>query len=136
MESPTPPLGQSCVRVIVVDDDHGIRTLLELTMSLDDRFQLVGSAATAHELHGLLEIHGPSSVDVVLLDVTLPDSDGIDLLALLRERHPGLRLALFTGWSDEATQDRAHAAGADAIFPKDGNAQGLLDGIAELASAR
>lgn len=123
------------IRLIVVDDDEGIRTLLEVTVSLDDRFAFLGSAGNAADamtlLRGLADDMRP---DVVLLDVTLPDRDGIELVSDVHAASPGSKVALFTGWSDAHTLARADAAGADAVFGKDGDPRGLLNGLADLAS--
>jgi DNA-binding NarL/FixJ family response regulator len=124
------------IRLVVVDDDEGIRTLLEVTISLDSRFTLVGSAGNAADalelLGGLAEDERP---DVVLLDVTLPDRDGIELVAGVHEVAPDTKVALFTGWSDDETMARAEAAGATAVFGKDGDPRGLLDRLAGLFTA-
>jgi DNA-binding NarL/FixJ family response regulator len=118
------------IRLLVVDDDAGIRTLLEVSVRLDERFELVGSAATGADC--LDRLRGSEHVDVVLLDVTLPDVDGIDLLGQVHELAADARIALFTGWSDPETLERAREAGADAVFAKDGEPRRLLDGIAAL----
>lgn len=124
------------IRLLVVDDDEGIRTLLEVTISLDDRFFLVGSAGNGEDalamLRGLTDDARP---DVVLLDVTLPDRDGIELVSDVHEASPGSKVALFTGWSDAETLARAEAAGADAVFGKDGDPRGLLNGLAGLVAS-
>jgi DNA-binding NarL/FixJ family response regulator len=123
-------------RLLIVDDDLGIRTLLEVSISLDPRFVLCGMASSAEEALGMLRTgccsSGSGCPDVVLLDVTLPDRDGIELVGEVREVRPDTRVALFTGWSDEATATRAREAGAVAVFPKDGEPQRLLDGLAAL----
>jgi DNA-binding NarL/FixJ family response regulator len=121
------------VRIVVVDDDDGIRALLEVTVDLDSRFELV--AASGCGADAIDALRSGEDVDAVLLDVTLPDADGIELVAAVRDAAPGAKVALFTGWSDEATLARARRAGADAIFCKDGDARGLLDSIAELVAA-
>ena len=87
-----------------------------------------------HALERLTACVDGACPDVVLLDVTLPDGDGIELLGELRAASPTSRIALFTGWSDEATIERARVAGADAVFPKDGDPRGLLDSLAVLAA--
>jgi DNA-binding NarL/FixJ family response regulator len=126
-------------RLLVVDDDIGIRTLLEVSISLDPRFELCGLAGSAEEALGMLRTgccsSGSGCPDVILLDVTLPDRDGIDLVGEVREVRPNTRVALFTGWSDDATAARAREAGADAVFAKDGEPQRLLDGLAALPRA-
>lgn len=116
------------IRLLVVDDDAGIRTLLEVSISLDPRFELAGAAGCGAECIEQLR----DDVDVVLLDVSLPDIDGIDLLARVRQLAASARIALFTGWSDPETLRRARAAGADAIFAKGGEPRRLLDGLAAM----
>lgn len=127
-----PAAPHSTLGVLVVDDDPGICTLLEVMFSLDARFTLAGiarNAAEARERASALD----SAIDVMLLDVTLPDSNGIDLLEELRSTVPTSRFAMYTGWSDDpATITRATAAGADAIFRKDLAPPELLDGLARL----
>ena len=121
------------IRLVIVDDDEGIRILLEVTISLDHRFQHVGSAGNAADALELLRgLPDDARPDAVLLDVTLPDRDGIELVADVRAEAPDTKVALFTGWSDDETIRRAGAAGADAVFGKDGDPRGLLDGLAGL----
>lgn len=134
---PAPPHADDTtvpLRVLVVDDDEGIRALLEVTIGLDPRFELVATAATGADAIRAVVGQGPhgAGVDVVLLDVTLPDADGIDLVEQVRAEARGARVALFTGWTDRETKERADAAGADAVFPKDGDPVRLLDGLAAL----
>jgi DNA-binding NarL/FixJ family response regulator len=131
MVSDHTPEGAAPIRLLVVDDDAGIRTLLEVSVRLDPRFVLAGSAATGSDCMATLTA-SPDEIDAVLLDVTLPDVDGIELLPKVRDAAAGARIALFTGWSDPETLDRARAAGADAVFAKDGEPRRLLDGIAAL----
>jgi CheY-like chemotaxis protein len=120
------------IRLLVVDDDEGIRTLLEINATLDGRFAVAGTAASGAEALERVVTQGP--IHVVLLDVTLPDADGIDIVRELKQRagDPAPAVALFTGWSDPATHERARAAGADAVFGKDGDPKRLLDSLAQL----
>lgn len=130
----TPPSRPDAIQLVVVDDDFGIRTLLEVATSLDPRFALIGAAGSGAELLELLRTHDDDApaIDVVLLDVTLPDGDGIDLLHDARAAATQARIALFTGWTDSDTLQRAQDAGADAVFSKDGDSQRLLDSLAAL----
>lgn len=125
------------LRVLVVDDDAGIRALLEVTIGLDSRFALAGVASSATDARDLLEsaaADGP--LDVVLLDVTLPDGDGIELLPQIRALAPAARVVLFTGWSDVRTAARAQEAGADGVYEKTGDPIALLEDLCALTSVR
>ena len=119
----TIPSAATC-RVLVVDDDPGICALLRMSIDLDPRFELAAQATTAHEARELVR---EADFDIALIDMTLPDGDGIELLADLHELRPDARLVLFTGWDDERTLDRAIEMGAAAVFRKDVSPPLLLD---------
>ena len=87
--------------VLVVEDDDNVRFAMAALLA-QEGYQVL-TAATAHDALGVLRT--PSSpIDVVLLDVHLPDASGIDLCARLRELHPGTPVIVCTG---EATPEEA-----------------------------
>jgi DNA-binding response OmpR family regulator len=94
-----PPHGQHQPTVLVVEDDDAVR--FSMTALLAQEGYLVLGAASAHD--GLANLRQPlSTIDVVVLDVHLPDASGIDLCARLRELYPNLPVIVCTG---EATPD-------------------------------
>ncbi len=101
-------------RVVVVDDDEDSAELvaaLLATRGHTARIALSAAAALA-----LLEAEQP---DVVVLDVGLPDMDGLALARLIRERFGAkLRLVALTGYSGESQQAVAREAGVDAFLVK------------------
>ncbi|MBC7460972.1 MAG: response regulator transcription factor [Thermoleophilia bacterium] len=119
------------VRILIVDDDASIRMLLEVNLEFDERFDLVASASSGSELLAQLELL-PAGIDAVLVDVTLPDVDGLDLVAKLRARLPTAAIALYTGWSDPDLLDRAAAVGANGVFTKTGDTKTLFDELLTL----
>ncbi len=121
--------------MLVVDDDEGIRTLIEVTASLDARLEVVGSAHSGEDALAKLRARA-GAVDLVLLDVSLPDVDGIELVASVRELASSAAIALFTGWSDDETRSRAVASGADAVIGKDGDPQQLLERLFRICAER
>jgi DNA-binding response OmpR family regulator len=80
--------------VLLVEDDELVRDAMYLTLVREG--YLVHTAATGHDAIGLLKTP-LSPIDVVLLDVQLPDVSGIDLCARLRELHPNLPVVVCTG---------------------------------------
>lgn len=116
MSSPAAPEPR---RIIVVDDDEGMRVLLRVTIELDERFELAASAANAHELRELLDARdGSLQVDAIVLDHTLPDTDGVELIGELRGRLPDAMLVLYTGWADPEVERRAREHGASLVISK------------------
>lgn len=101
-------------RILVIEDDRGIRTMLERGLRiaghevvLADTLAAARSAWTAADAY-----------DLVLLDVMLPDGDGIDLLTARRDRGDRTPTVLLTAREEAELRDRATAAGADAYLPK------------------
>jgi DNA-binding response OmpR family regulator len=99
-------------RILVVEDEPDIATIFRM---------LLGSAghAVAHapELAAARELleQGPTP-DLVILDVLLPDGDGIDLCREIRGRGPSPPVLVIT--ADESASERAAAAGADLVLVK------------------
>ncbi len=99
--------------LLVIDDDETVRaTLVEF-------FETFGftarSAATATEGRRLAAVHAP---DVVLLDLRLPDADGILALEALRADDPDLAVIVLTGYADVRTAVRAMQHGAADLLEK------------------
>lgn len=118
-----PPLGESRVRVseteirvILVDDHHLVRAALRALLSQMQGLRVVADAKNGAEL--LKVVHQVES-DVVILDVTMPDMDGIAALEELRKQRPSLRV-LMLSMSDSADDvKRAVAKGANGYMRKD-----------------
>lgn len=86
--------GQHQPTVLIVEDDDAVR--FSMTVLLAQEGYLVLTAANGHD--GLATLRQPlSAIDVVVLDVHLPDLSGIDLCARLRELYPHLPVIVCTG---------------------------------------
>ncbi len=83
----------------VIADDHKIfRQGLKLTLGTDPSLKCAGEAGNGVELLALLEIRQP---DVVLLDIKMPDMDGIEALGRIRSQYPDLRVLILTMYEEE-----------------------------------
>lgn len=121
----------SSLTVLVVDDHvvvrEGIRHLLS---SVDDpRFAIV-EASTVAEAR---EVMGRDPPDVVLLDVVLPDGDGIQLCREIRSRHPDVPCLILTSFADEAGMVAATLAGAAGYLVKEAGQAELVHTISAVA---
>ncbi len=87
-------------------------------MAIDhnDDLHCLGTPSTVAEALAAVETVRP---DVVLVDIFLPDGDGIDAIPRLRERLPGARFVVMTGYTDVAVLTRAASAGAAGFLPKE-----------------
>jgi two-component system, NarL family, response regulator DevR len=121
------------VPTVVVVDDHevvrtGIRTAIERAPC---RCVVVGEAGTAAEARAVIEQTSPH---VVILDVVLPDGDGIQLCREINARHPGTGCVLLTSFPDPRGMLSAALAGAAAYLAKDGSASDLVGIVASVAA--
>jgi DNA-binding NarL/FixJ family response regulator len=104
------------IRVALVDDHEFIADLLRRAMERHaDRFELAGYAPRLADVGPLLR---DDPADVVLVDYSLPDGRGSDVLRLVRRHWPRARLVLFSGHSESDILHEAIAAGADGIIAK------------------
>ncbi len=101
------------LRVLVVDDEDSIR--FGLRKLLDQRGALSDGAASLAEALASLERFRP---DAVLLDLKLPDSDGLSGLARIRSARPDARVVMMTGFGSIETAVEAVKNGAENFFTK------------------
>jgi two-component system, OmpR family, KDP operon response regulator KdpE len=100
------------LRVLVVEDDREIRSLLQSSLSIEG-FE-VQTAVSVSEASALLRHAAP---DVVLLDLGLPDGDGVDLVRSVRKLH-ALPILVVSARHQEAEKIKLLDAGADDYLTK------------------
>lgn len=104
------------LRILVCEDDDRLAALVTETLSSDGRFVVVGRATTGREAVGLTAEQLP---DVVLMDIGMPDIDGIDATRAIHERDGGQHVVIYTGSDEYDDVARADAAGAVGFLHKD-----------------
>ncbi|HVM51856.1 MAG TPA: response regulator transcription factor [Acidimicrobiales bacterium] len=115
----------------IVEDDEEIRSLLELMLEHDDRFEHVGSAADGHAGVALV---GELQPDVAVLDLELPGLGGLDAIGLIGTRAPRTKIVVFSGFADPLTLIDVLRLGADAYLDKASAWSELLPTMAALCS--
>ena len=106
--------------ILVVEDEPSIRRLLRATLDAND--YRVHEAATASEALTALRYHRP---DLVLLDLGLPDLDGLELIGRIRATNP-VPIVVLSSRGDEAAKVSALDGGADDYVTKPFGAEELL----------
>jgi len=96
------------LRVLVVDDEPAIRRFLRASLSAQG-YQVI----EAQTSHGALELFRRNTPDVVVLDLGLPDGDGLDVIRELREGGSAAPIIVLSSRTDEAGKVRALDLGAD-----------------------
>ncbi len=121
------------VRLLLVDCQRAVRRGLKMRFALEPDIEVVGEAGDATEAIPLARTLLP---DVVLMDVELPDIDGISAIDALRKADRHSVVVIFTLYDDAATQKRAREAGAAAFVAKHQTEETLLAAIRGVATER
>jgi DNA-binding NarL/FixJ family response regulator len=112
------------INVMVVDDHPIVLSGLTALIRSDPDLELVGAARTAAEARAV-----SSEPGVALLDLNLPDGDGISLGAELKRRWPQLRVVVFTMHADDQFVVRSLGSGLDGYLLKDSDPDDVLAAI-------
>jgi DNA-binding NarL/FixJ family response regulator len=114
------------IRVLIVDDHHVVRAGLEQLIDSADDLECVGAARDGEEAVALACAERP---DVTLMDLSMPNLDGIQATRRLREAAPEVRVVVLTSFSDRERILDAIDAGAIGYLLKDAEPDELLRGI-------
>jgi len=119
------------VRVLIAEDTGILRETLSALLALQEDLEVVAEVATGDRIVPLARVHRP---DVALLDVDLPELDGIAATRQLREALPECQVLILTGLARPANLRAALAAGANGFLLKDTKAADLVAAIRRVAN--
>ena len=119
------------MRLIIADDHVIVRRGLQQIIAACPNRNVVGEAGSAEELLALLR---RTPVDVLILDVSLGERSGIDLLPQIREIQPNVAVLLLSMHAEEHYALRALRAGAAGYIQKDRSPEELVAAIERVAS--
>jgi DNA-binding NarL/FixJ family response regulator len=114
------------IRVVVADDHAVVRAGLEQVIDAAADVELVGTAANGAEA---LEVCRRERPDVVLMDLSMPELDGVAATRRLSSAHPEIRVVVLTSFSDRDRILDALDAGATGYMLKDAEPTELLAGV-------
>jgi two-component system, NarL family, invasion response regulator UvrY len=118
------------IRVLITDDHAIVRDGLRQIVGETDDITVASEAGTAAET--LLRLR-ETTVDVVVLDLNLPDRHGLDLLLQLRSSYPRVPVLILSVNNEASYAIRLLKAGAAGYIGKDGAREQLVDGIRTVA---
>jgi DNA-binding NarL/FixJ family response regulator len=119
------------VRVVIVDDHRLFVDALALLLDHDDRLDVIG---TAGDGHSAIELAVAKQAEVAIIDVRMPEIDGLETTRRLRTRSPDTRVILVTGLEEPTLADQARKAGAVALLTKGAVHEALTEAILAAAS--
>jgi DNA-binding NarL/FixJ family response regulator len=120
-------------RLLVVDDHEIVRAGIKQLLSDQGEFIVAGEAASGDEAVKMVR---EANWDVVLLDISMPDMDGIDALTLIRRIKPDLPVLILTMHPEDHFAVNLLRAGANGYLRKDCSAEMLVGAIKTVASGR
>ncbi|MFL5981190.1 MAG: response regulator transcription factor [Gaiellaceae bacterium] len=124
---------QSPVRVVIVDDHRLFVDALALLLGHDDRLEVIGTASDGLTA---IELAVDGGAEVAVIDVRMPEVDGLETARRLRKRSPDTSVILVTGLDEPTLVDEAKQAGAVALLKKGALHDQLKEAIVAAASAR
>jgi two-component system response regulator NreC len=119
------------IRVLLVDDHAVVRSGLRLLLDVNDDIEVVGQAGSARDAIFRARELKPA---VVVLDVTMPDRSGIDVLPQLLHEHPDSRVLILSMHDDPRYVREAFAAGASGYVLKEAADAEVVAAVREVAN--
>lgn len=117
-------------RVFLLDDHEIVRRGLRELLEAEDDLEVVGEAGTAAEAYGRIPATTP---DVAVLDVRLPDGDGVEVCREIRSKHPAIACIMLTSFAEDDAVYAAIMAGAAGYVLKQVKGIDLVEGIRKVA---
>jgi DNA-binding NarL/FixJ family response regulator len=119
----------SGIRVVLVDDHPPVRDGVKVALQRDNDIIISGEAETVEELREILR---NTDIDVVVLDISLPDGSGVELVTQLREQYPLLKIIILSMYSRSDYVLEAVSNGVSGYMTKETSPVRLIDGIKQV----
>ena len=128
MTDESPPL-----RIVVADDQRAVREALATVLDAEKGFEVVGLAADGNEAVEQAHRHTP---DVVLMDLRMPNVDGVAATRRLAAELPGVKVVVLTTFADDASIIGALEAGATGFLTKDAGREQIALAVRSAAAGQ
>jgi len=122
--------GGRALKLLIVDDSNIMRRRIERSQQFEE-LQVVGTAGNGVEA---LEMFRKTDPDVVTMDLTMPQMDGIECISKIVQLKPAVRILVISALADKATAVEAMERGANGFLNKPFTDRQLNEAIAELMS--
>ena len=120
--------GRRTFKLMIVDDSNIMRRRIERSQQFDE-LELIGTAGDGVEA---IELFRQMDPDIVTMDLTMPQMDGIECISKLVELKPAIRILVISALADKATAVEAMEKGANGFLNKPFTDRQLNEAIADL----
>jgi DNA-binding NarL/FixJ family response regulator len=117
---------QETMKILLCDDQAVIRDGLEMLLTLEKDFQVVGTAQDGAEA---VELAAQKMPDLILMDLKMPGTNGIEATRQIRARFPEMKILVLTTYDDDEWVFDAIRAGASGYLLKDTPRQKIVEAI-------
>jgi len=121
------------IRVVIAEDHQVVREGLKMFLDVQPDIQVVGEASNGLEALEMVKIHKP---DVLLLDLIMPEMDGIEVLRVVSKEYPEISILVLTSALDDRKVIPAVRAGASGYILKTVSSKELTDAIRTVAEGK
>lgn len=103
------------MKILIVDDDQMVIDSLEIILSTDDDFEIVGHANNGKEA---IEFCINNELDIILMDIQMPEYDGINSCRIIKKNYPNIKIIMLTTFHDYKNIHQSLQAGASGYLLK------------------
>ena len=121
------------LRIFLVDDHEVVRRGVRELLEMEDDFEVVGEAGSVEEALNRVPTVNP---DVAVLDVRLPDGNGVELCRELRSSYPNLACLMLTSFDDDEALLEAIVAGAAGYVLKQVKGSDIINAVRQVGAGR
>ncbi len=114
------------INVMLVDDQVLLREGLKTIINLQNHMEVIGEASNGKEALALLK---EMAIDVILMDIRMPEMDGIEATLKIKRDYPSIAIIVLTTFNEESLIIDALVSGADGYLLKDIDAEHLVKAI-------
>lgn len=114
------------IRILLADDEQLIRSGMAILLNQSTEIEIVGQVENGRQAFHFVK---ENKVDLVLMDIRMPNSDGIEGTQLIKEAFPKVKVLILTTFQDTEYLSKAMKYGASGYLLKDNDHEVLLDGI-------
>ncbi|MEI7662588.1 MAG: response regulator transcription factor [Bacteroidota bacterium] len=116
----------SKIRIFLVDDHQLVRDGIKALLLSDDNLTILGEASSGKECFEKIALESP---DILILDISLPDTNGIEITRRITSEYPEIRVLILSMYTNEDFIFNSVKAGARGYLPKNTSREELLTAI-------
>lgn len=133
MPRPKRSLDRAPAKVLIVDDHPAVREALAFRIARSDDLTVCGEATGEADALRLVRTHRP---DVAIVDLSLKAGDGVNLIKRIKDRHPDVRVLVWSMHAEGIFAERALRAGASGYITKEHATDQIIDAVRQVLRGR